>query len=113
MSVSSRGEVPFQVDVLDLLGVLDQFGFRRPVLLGERLGCVTALIAAAWYADRVAGLILFEPVFSDTPRAESVPARALRDCPPDWPAVRSAVRCPVLERATLAEVEPFLAATLP
>src|SRR5207245_9519776 len=58
LSVSSRGDAPYQVDAVDLIGVLSQFGFRTPVLLGERLGCVTALVAAAWYPDRVAGLIL-------------------------------------------------------
>ena len=112
LSLASRGEAPYQVDVVDLLGVLSQFGFRAPVLMGERLGCVTALVAAAWSPHRVAGLILFDPVY-DTPRSESLAARALRDCPPDWPALRSAVRCPVLERSAAEDVEAFLAATLP
>src|SRR5438874_361468 len=100
LSVAARGEAPYQVDVLDLIGVLSQFGFRTPVLLGERLGCVTALVAAAWYPDRVAGLILVDPAY-DPPADEGVAARALRDCPPDWPSVRSALRCPVLDSNAL------------
>ena len=112
LSVSSRGDAPYQVDVLDLVGVLSQFGFRTPVLVGERLGCVTALVAAAWYPDRVGGLILAHPVY-DPPRSEGVAARALRDCPPDWSRLRAAVRCPILESAGPQDVEAFLTAQLP
>ena len=120
LSVSSRGDVPYQVDVVDLVGVLRQFGFRTPVLVGERLGCVTALVAAAWYPERVAGLILVEPAF-DPPASESLAARGLRDCPPDPGRLRAAVRCSVLERTRPTHldktarraVEAFLAATLP
>ena len=112
LSVSSRGEAPYQVDVTDLVGVLSQFGFRTPVLLGERRGCVTALIATAWYPARVAGLILLDPLF-EAPTSAGVAARALRDCPPDWPALRAAVRCPVLQGTTIDQVGPFIAATLP
>jgi pimeloyl-ACP methyl ester carboxylesterase len=120
LSVRSRGDVPYQVDAVDLVGVLGQFGFRTPVLVGERLGCVTALAVAAWYPERVAGLILLEPVFAAGP-ADRLAGRALRDCPPDVARLRAAVRCPVLERTTPTDVddtargavEAFLAATLP
>jgi pimeloyl-ACP methyl ester carboxylesterase len=112
LSVSSRGEAPYQVDVVDLLGVLSQFGFRTPVLVGEGLGCVTALLAAAWCADRVAALILVEPAY-EAPRSEGVVARALRDCPPDWVSLRAALRCPVLEPHTIEAVEAFLRAQVP
>jgi pimeloyl-ACP methyl ester carboxylesterase len=112
LSVSSRGDVPYQVDAVDLIGVLSQFGFRTPVLVGERLGCVTALVAAAWYPDRVRGLILVEPLFDARP-AETLAARALGDCPPDVARLRAAVRCFVLERTTPEDIEAFLAATLP
>jgi pimeloyl-ACP methyl ester carboxylesterase len=112
LSVSSRGDVPYQVDAVDLVGVLSQFGFRTPVLVGERLGCVTALLAAAWYPERVAGLILVEPVFEARP-ADTLAARALAECPPDVARLRAAVRCAVLEPTTPEDVEAFLAATLP
>ncbi len=112
LSVSSRGDAPYQVDAGDLIGVLSQFGFRTPVLVGERLGCVTALVAAAWYPDRVAGLILANPVY-DPPRSETVAARALRDCPPDWSRLRAALRCRVLENSAPEAIEVFLAVTLP
>jgi len=112
LSVAPRGDVPYQVDVVDLIGVLSQFGFRIPVLLGERLGCVTALLAAAWYPDRVAGLILADPVY-DPPASEEVAARALRDCSPDWSSVRSALRCRVLESNALEAIEEFLQAQVP
>jgi pimeloyl-ACP methyl ester carboxylesterase len=112
LSFASRGEAPYQVDVLDLIGVLSQFGFRTPVLLGERLGCVTALVAAAWYPDRVAGLVLVDPLY-EAPQSEDMAARALRDCPPDWPSVRAALRCPVLESNALEAIEAFLRAQVP
>ena len=112
LSVAPRGDAPYQVDVVDLIGVLSQFGFRTPVLLGERLGCVTALLAAAWYPDRVAGLILADPVY-DPPASEEVAARALRDCSPDWSSVRSALRCRVLESNALEAIEEFLQAQVP
>jgi pimeloyl-ACP methyl ester carboxylesterase len=111
LSLASRGDVPYQVDVVDLLGVLSQFGFARPVLVGERLGCVTVQVAAAWYPDRVAGLILVDPVYAPS-QSETVATRALRDCPPDWSSLRAALRCPVLERITPDDVESFLDATL-
>jgi pimeloyl-ACP methyl ester carboxylesterase len=112
VSLASRGDVPYQVDVVDLVGVLSQFGFVAPVVVGERFGCFTALVVAAWYPDRVAGLVLLDPTYA-VPALESVAARALRDCPPDWSRLRSGLRCPVLERITPEDVEAFLRTTLP
>jgi pimeloyl-ACP methyl ester carboxylesterase len=76
--------------------MLDQFGFEAPVLVAQQLGCVAALLVAAWHANRVAGLVLIEPTY-EPPRGSSLEARALRDCPPDWTSLRQAVTCPVLE----------------
>jgi pimeloyl-ACP methyl ester carboxylesterase len=117
LSVTPRGESPYQVDAVDLVAVLRQFGFVAPVLVGERLGCVVALLVGAWYPERVAGLILVDAEFA-TPPGDSTEARALRDCPPDWPRLRQAVRCPVLEVSSSAaslpnEVEAFLDALKP
>ncbi len=116
LSVTPRGDSPYQVDALDLLGVLGQFGFAAPVLVGERLGSVTAVVVGAWYPDRLAGLILVDVKY-DPPPDESIEARALRDCPPDWPRLRRALQRPVLEIAagalSIEAVEAFLRATLP
>ena len=117
LSVSPRADTTYQLDAADTLGVVEQFGFRSPVLLGERLGCVQALLLAAWYPERVGGLILLE-ASGQPPGGDDVAARALRDCPPDVAALRRAVRCRVLELSDgsvslTSDVEAFLAATLP
>lgn len=101
LSVQPRGASPYQVDAADLLAVLDQFGFETPVLVAEGLGCVAALLVAAWHVRRVAGLVLVEPTCA-APLTEGLPRRALLDCPPDWPALRRAVSCPALVVAQAA-----------
>ena len=76
LSLRPRGASPYQVDAADLLAMLDQFGFATPVLVAERLGCVAALLVAAWHADgRVAGLVLIDPTY-DPPRSDGMEARA-------------------------------------
>ena len=90
-----------------LLSHLTMFGFVEPTLIGERLGCVTALIAAAWYPCSVGSLILVGPAF-EAPEGEHLYARALRECPPDWTALRTRVRCAVHEVARPEEVEALL-----
>jgi pimeloyl-ACP methyl ester carboxylesterase len=97
LSIEPRSGQPYQVQAADVLATLDQFGFLSPVLIGERLGCVAALLIAAWHPDRVASLVLVDPTYTAPPEhASSVEARALRDCPPDWPSLHAAVHCPVL-----------------
>jgi pimeloyl-ACP methyl ester carboxylesterase len=127
LSLSPRGASPYQVDALDLLATLDQFGFERPVLVAEQLGCLTALLVTAWYPQRVAGLVLVDaaalepqPLHStETPPSadELLRARALKDCPPDWASLLAAVECPVLELSphatVVAAVEAFLAQLVP
>jgi pimeloyl-ACP methyl ester carboxylesterase len=108
LSVSSRPDVAYQVAVADLVGVLDQFGFVRPVVLGEQLSCHTVLILAAWYPTRVGTVILVEPQYA-RPTGDTLEARALRDCPPDWPQLRANVRCPIFVAADVPDVERFLA----
>jgi len=116
LSVTPRGASPYQVDAADLMAVLDQFGFASPVLVGEGLGCVAALLVAAWYVGRVAGLVLIEPTYT-VPPLDCLEARALSDCPPDWTSLRRTVECPVLvvpERASAAEhVGEFVAQLAP
>jgi pimeloyl-ACP methyl ester carboxylesterase len=115
LSLYPRGASPYQVDYVDLLAVLDQFGFPSPVLIGERLGCIAALLVAAWQPGRIAGLVMIDPT-CDPPLADGIEARALRDCPPDWPALRQAVTCPVLVQQAnalaLDELEQFLVTQL-
>jgi pimeloyl-ACP methyl ester carboxylesterase len=95
LSLQPRGASPYQVDAGDLLEVLDQFGFLTPVLVAERLGCVPALLLAAWHPQHVAGLVLVDPTSSTL--VDGVEGRALRDCPPDLPSLRAQVQCPVSE----------------
>jgi pimeloyl-ACP methyl ester carboxylesterase len=109
MSVSPRGASPYQVDAVDLIGVLDQFGFEAPALISERLGCLTALLVAAWYPERVGCLVLVDM----TLETSGLMAQALRDCPPDLARLRATVRCPVLESTDLADIETFVRGTLP
>jgi pimeloyl-ACP methyl ester carboxylesterase len=113
LGLRPRGDQSYQADAADLLGVLEQFGFAAPVLLGERLGCLTALLVAAWHPARVARLVLLDATV-ESPSGDSLAARALRDCPPDWRSLRASVRCPVLELAwdedTIARLEGFLRA---
>ncbi|HEX8968999.1 MAG TPA: alpha/beta hydrolase [Chloroflexota bacterium] len=117
ISLSPRRETAYQVAGNDVLGMLQQFGFAAPVLAAEGLGCAAALIVAAWYPGRVAGVALIDATYS-APPGDSLEARALRDCPPDWPGLIRQIRCPVLDvRGTalslVADIEAFLAATLP
>jgi pimeloyl-ACP methyl ester carboxylesterase len=112
LSLSGRGNSPYQVDATDLRDTLRQFGFSAPVLVGERLGCLASLLVAAWYPTEIGGLVLIDPTF-DRPADESIEARSLRDCPPDIATLRKAVRCPVLEASGIHDIETFLAASLP
>jgi pimeloyl-ACP methyl ester carboxylesterase len=117
LSVIPRASVPFQVASLDLVGVLDQFGFVTPVLVGEGLGCVPVVLVAAWYPERMGGLVLVDATW-EASSGDGVEAQALRDCPPDWAALRSRVNCGVLElraddAALVPRVEAFAAAPLP
>jgi pimeloyl-ACP methyl ester carboxylesterase len=111
LSLEPREEQPYQVAAADLLGVLDQFGFPKPALVGEGRGCVAAVLVAAWHPDRVGKLVLIDPSHAAA-ESESVEARALRDCPPDWSSLLEAVRCPVLSvpwnEAALASIDHFL-----
>lgn len=111
-SLRPRGASPYQVDAADILATFDQFGFLSPVLVAERLGCVPAMLVAAWHAGRIAGLVLLDPT-CDPPLSDGIEARALRDCPPDWAALRHAVSCPVVilrwNALALDRLESFLA----
>jgi pimeloyl-ACP methyl ester carboxylesterase len=117
LSVAPRAGVAYQVTALDLRGVLDQFGFVSPVLVGEGVGCVSVALIAAWYPERVGGLVLVDATCA-APAGGSLEARALRDCPPDWPALRSRLRCDVLDvraddASLVPRIEAFAAAPLP
>jgi pimeloyl-ACP methyl ester carboxylesterase len=96
LSLQPRGVGTYQVDAADLLAMLDAFGFRAPVLLAEGLGCVPAVLVAAWYARRIAGLVLVDPEYQTQRSEGDVRAYALTDCPPDWAALRARLSCPVL-----------------
>lgn len=95
LSLQPRDLGTYQVDAADLLAMLDTFGFRAPVLVGERLGCVAAVLVAAWHAGRVAALVLVEPRYA-APATDDARSLALLQCPPDWSALLARVMCPVL-----------------
>jgi pimeloyl-ACP methyl ester carboxylesterase len=107
LSVTPRPGIPYQVSVVDLDGVLSQFGFANATVVAEGLGYVTSLLLAAWHPQWVGRLLLVEP--SCEARGESIEARALRVCPPNWLELRAAVQCPVTEARGAEEV----VATLP
>lgn len=107
LSASPRPGTPYQVSAIDLLGVITQFGFEAPIVVGEGLGCITALVVAAWYPYAVGSLLFVNSVWGAT--GDSIETRALRECPPDVDALRRAVRCQLSEVTSADEV----AATLP
>jgi pimeloyl-ACP methyl ester carboxylesterase len=108
LSIAPRAGVPYQVAAFDVQGVLAQFGFVRPVLIGEGLGCLPVVLVAAWFPGVVGRVILVDPTC--TPAADdSLEARALRACPPDIAALRREMTCPVLE---LRADDPALATRL-
>jgi len=100
---------------MDLLGVLDQFGFLSPVVLGERAGCISVMLVAAWYPERVGRVVLVDPTLASV--GDDVRALSLRECPPDWRALRARVGCEVRELSDgpslVALVKTFLEAPLP
>ena len=117
LSLAPRAGLAYQVTALDLVGVLNQFGFVRPVLVGEGLGCVSVALVAAWHPECAGGLVLVDATCEPPPH-DSLEARALRDCPPDWAALRSRWRCTVLElraddASLLRRIEACAAAPLP
>jgi pimeloyl-ACP methyl ester carboxylesterase len=61
MSLWLRQGLPCEVLAVDLLGVLDQFGFDNPVLIGEEVGGVAALLVARWHPGRIRKLALVNP----------------------------------------------------
>jgi pimeloyl-ACP methyl ester carboxylesterase len=113
LSIKPRDRQPYQVQAADVRATIEQFGFSEPVLLGERLGCVAALLVAAWHPELISRLVLVDPIYAAPPEYEStLEARALRDCPPDIPTLRKSVRCPVLvlpwNDAALKHLQTFL-----
>jgi pimeloyl-ACP methyl ester carboxylesterase len=96
-------EVPYQAHVAQTLWLLETFGFEQPVVLGSGLGSGVALLVAAWYPQRVAGLVLVNPGLNHerwaqvAALAEEQPAwRAWLDAPPAWRRLEAQVTCPML-----------------
>jgi pimeloyl-ACP methyl ester carboxylesterase len=59
-SAKPRHGYGYQVHVADTMALLDLFGFEHVVLAGHSYGAVIGLLIAAWYPERVAGLILID-----------------------------------------------------
>jgi len=119
LSVTPREGVAYQVAAADFLGVLDQFGFASPILVGERVGCVPLVLVAAWYPERLGGVILVDPTSEPpTVHGSGPEAWSLRDCPPDLGALQARLTCKVLETSAqsadlMHTIEAFLQAQLP
>ena len=117
LSLTPRPATAYQVWANDIVGVLNQFGFQSPVVLGEGVACVPVAVVAAWYPERVGRLVLVSP--SVEPTAGDDPATwSLLDSPPNLAALRARVTCDVLEVSAsdpvlVSRIEGFLAAQLP
>ena len=108
LSVQPRGDSAYQVHVADLLAVIQQFGFTDVTLIGERLGCCTALLTAAWLPERVGRLVLVDPIYVAS-SSETLFARSSSECPPRWTVLRESIGCSLLELSwNLDEVLAFL-----
>jgi pimeloyl-ACP methyl ester carboxylesterase len=114
LAIMPRPDCPYLVQVDDLRRALQQFGFLSPaVLVSSGLGAALVLPLAAWYPVLVRAIALIDP--REQPPPPSTPAaRALADCPPDWPRLKSAVACPLLvlhsrQPDLVARVEAVLA----
>ncbi len=59
----TRGRISLELWVDDLLALLDSLGGPRALLVGHSLGAQVALACAARAPDRVAGMVLIDPVF--------------------------------------------------
>jgi pimeloyl-ACP methyl ester carboxylesterase len=114
--------VAYQTQATQTLWLLDTFGFEQPVLLGSGLGGGVALLVAAWYPTRIAGLVLVNPGLTRARRAKIAglaaeqPAwRAWLDAPPAWSRLERRVVCPTLHvraravRHVVGQVRAFLA----
>ena len=108
LSLAPRADCPYQVQVDDLRRVLLQFGFQHPVLVATGRGAVLIQLLAAWYPELVGGLVLIDPNV-EPPAGETMAARALRDCPPDWTVLTARLSGP---RLTLEATQPDLVAQL-
>jgi pimeloyl-ACP methyl ester carboxylesterase len=114
-------KVPYQAHAAQTVWLLDTFGFESPVLLGSGLAAGVALLVAAWYPARVAGLVLMSPGLTPARRhkiaalAADEPAwRAWLDAPPAWARLERQVVCPMLRvraggaRGIVDEARAFL-----
>jgi pimeloyl-ACP methyl ester carboxylesterase len=95
LSLAPRTERPYQQHALDLLALLDQFGFQTPLLVGEGRGCLAALLIAAWIPSRVRAVVLVQPSSSAPP--DGLFGLSLADGPSDIAALRQRLRCPSLD----------------
>lgn len=121
LSLALAADLPYQSHASQVDRLLDTFGFDQPVLLGSGLGGGIALLVAAWYPTRMAGLVLVNHALTSARRrkiaalaAEQPAWRAWLDAPPAWARLESQVVCPVLRvraravRHVLEDTRPFL-----
>jgi class 3 adenylate cyclase/pimeloyl-ACP methyl ester carboxylesterase len=68
---SPGGVAPLEIQVDDLIAVMDAAGSQRAVVVGSTVTAPAAILLAASYPERVAGLVLCDPfvTFYDSPAA--------------------------------------------
>jgi pimeloyl-ACP methyl ester carboxylesterase len=103
LSLVLPADLPYQSHVSEVHRLLDTFGFKQPVLLGSGLAGGIALLVAAWYPTRIAGVVLVSHTLTSARRrkiavlaAEQPAWRAWLDAPPAWSRLERQVVCPML-----------------
>ena len=127
LSVALPVDLPYQAQAAQALWLVHTFGFDQTVLVGSGLGGTVALLMAAWYPARVAGLVLVNGGRRLSPNqrtrltalATQQPAwRAWLDAPPACSRLERSLTCPVLRlssrsaRAVLLATRELLHSTV-
>jgi pimeloyl-ACP methyl ester carboxylesterase len=79
----------YHLQVADTLSFLDQFGFPRVVLAGHSFGAMVASLVAAWYPERVAGLVLLDGGSEVAPSVLATMARIARGLDATYPSLHA------------------------
>jgi len=91
--IQPRSDLPYQAQMDDIRRAMQQFGFADTVLLSSGGGACIVLPLASWYPRLVNSVLLIDPCY-EPPAHDSLTARSLRDCPPDWERLQG--RCRML-----------------
>jgi 3-oxoadipate enol-lactonase len=84
-SVVAHDAIRIESTAADVLSVMDALGVESCVLMGESMGALTALCAAALAPARIEALVLVSPILKLTAAAAGLAGGARKD----WPATAS------------------------